>query len=96
MLTPAGAALNSQLVGNLLPCPARCPQPDQLAFSLIDPEHPVKGLLEPSDSACRRPDAHGLRFHGCDLFLGSGKIRPHVEVLAHCRRWEFTQGAGAS
>lgn len=94
MLAPGGATVNSQLVGNLLLWPARHPQPDQLAISLIDPEHPVKGLLKPSDSVCRRPDAHGLRFHGCDLSRRSGKIRPRVEVAAHCRRWEFTQGAG--
>ena len=67
--------------------------PDQPPLGLLDPQHPVEGLLEPGDGCRRRPDAHRLRFHGGDLAGAAQYLRPAAEMPPCLHRRQLAQGA---
>ena len=57
---PRSSTIHPQLATDLLPGTAGRSPPDQSTFVLVDPQHPVKGLLQPRDGSGRRADTHGL------------------------------------
>src|SRR5690606_9261965 len=90
--SPRRGSITAMLIADEFPGHAGSAFPDEFTLVLLDPEHPVEGLLEPRDRRGRRPDTHRLGFHEGNLATRPHDLRPGVEIPLRLDRRQLAQG----